>query len=570
VKRLPRIAVPAAILLAGACDDASRPLLEHATCGAELTLLCGEPGVKDTILDVNGNGLALFDVDLDGDLDLLLVDGSTRARMAAGRTVTHLLLINTGVRDGAPRFELAGPEHDLRMNGWPTGVAVGDVDRDGRPDLLIGGVGEDALFLNRTPPGGPVSFQRRELPGRASPRDWTSSVALADADGDGDLDACLGRYLDIDPARPPLGQVGDLPCVWRDHPVMCGPHGLPPLPTVLLLGDGKGGFTDASLSSGVRAAPASFTLGVLFADLDDDGHPDLYFANDSMPNTLLHNRGDGTFEDRTSLSGASTDYAGRPQAGMGVDLGDYDRDGDQDLVVTNFSDESIALYRCDGGLLYREVSAAAGIAEASRPTLGWGVHLADFDSDGWLDLYASNGHVYVQADEPGTGTSYRQRQHLFRGGPGGRFGPDGFPDAGAWAGRGSARGDLDDDGDLDLVTLTMDGAPRVYLNRTDAPERQLLVTLEDPAGTAIGATLKLRLGDGPRVQQVLSARGFQSSSDVRLHIAGSGPILSAEVRWNGGAGQQLDPAALAFGQRVVVRRGVGVVSRQPLAGPTEP
>ncbi len=556
-----------ALLPAGCGRDV--PLFERATTGAEITLLCGERGVKDTILDVNGNGLALLDADGDGDLDLLLVDGSTRAHQAARRPVRHHLLLNTGARDGAPHFEPAGADTGLVMNGWPTGVAVGDVDRDGRPDLLIGGVGEDALFLNRAARGGAVRFERRRLPGRSSPREWTASVALADYDGDGLLDAYLARYLDIDPAHPPMGQVGALPCVWRGQPVMCGPHGLPPQPDVLLRGDGAGGFTDVSQASGIRAVPPAFGLGVLFADLDDDGRADIYVANDSVPNTLLRNRGDGSFEDRGPLSGAATDLSGRPQAGMGAELGDADGDGDLDIAVTNFSDESVALYRNDGGLLYREVSAVAGIGEATRPTLGWGLHLADFDADGLCDLYISNGHVYLQADAPGSGTSYRQRQQFFRGAGGGRFGPDAFSDAQPWAGRASVRGDLDGDGDLDLVTLTVDGAPRVYVNRTDDPSRQMLVTLEDPLGTPIGATLKLRLQDGPRVAQVLSSSGFQSAGDQRLHVAGRGPVVTAQVRWNGGEVQELRAEDLQFGQHLVVRRGAGVLSSRPLTEPEE-
>jgi hypothetical protein len=550
-------------LLACACGRET-PLFERVATGAEVALLCGEPGVKDTILDVNGNGLALLDADGDGDLDLLLVDGSTRARLVAGRTVRHQLLLNVGVRDGAPRFEPAGADTGLQMQGWPTGVAVGDVDRDGRPDVLVGGLGEDALFLNRTARGGPARFEKHALPGRTSLREWTASVALADYDGDGLLDAYLARYLDVDPADPPMGRVGALPCTWRGLPVMCGPHGLPPQPDVLLRGDGTGDFEDVSETSGIRAVPPAFGLGVLFADLDDDGRPDVYVANDSVPNTLLRNRGDGTFEDRGALSGAVTDLSGRPQAGMGVDLGDFDGDGDFDLAVTNFSDENLALYRHDGGLFYREVSAVAGVAEATRPTLGWGVHLADFDADGLCDLYASNGHVYLQADQPATGTSWRQRQHLFRGLGGGRFGPDVFPESEPWAGRGSVRGDLDGDGDLDLVTLTIDGTPRVYVNRTDDPSRQMLVTLEDPQGTPIGATLKLRLEDGPRVAQVLSSSGFQGAGDQRLHVAGRGPVLTAQVRWSGGALQDLRPQDLPFGRHLVVRRGEGVVSSRPL------
>ncbi len=563
------VAATAAACGPGACgpDAAPPPAFEEVghAAGVDVPLVCGEPD-KQTILEVNGNGAALADLDGDGDLDVVLVDGSTRARFVAGDRVRHHVLLNDGVRQGVPRFRDAGADTGLEMDGWPTGIAAGDVDRDGRTDLVIGGLGEDALFLNRTDPGGAPRFEKRALPGRTSPLDWTSSVALADADGDGLLDCYLARYLLIDPGNPPRGSVGGVPCRYHGMDVMCGPHGLPPQPDVLLLGsDGAGGFRDAGATSGIRAVTPSYGLGVLFADLDDDGWPDLCVANDSMPNFVLRNRGDGTFEDRSALSGAATDLSGRARAGMGVDIGDIDRDGDFDIVVTNFADESNALFRNDGRLLFRDVAAVAGLAESSRPMLGWGVHLDDFDADGWLDLYVSNGHVYPQADSAGAPGGYRQPQQLHRGGPGGVFARNSFPDAERHAGRGSVRGDLDGDGDTDLLVLTLDGAPRLYLNRVDAPARQMLVSLRSGLDPVFGATLRLVTDDGVRVAQALSSSGFQGSSDPRLHLAGPGRVREAQVRWPGGAIESLDPAAVQFGQALVVERGRGVVSSRPLA-----
>jgi len=543
-----------------------------AAAGIDVPLVCGDPAQEDSILEVNGNGAALVDLDGDADLDLVLVDGSTRAGLLALDPVTHVVLLNRGVRDGVPRFERCAEPTGLVQRGWPTGVAAGDVDRDGRPDLLVGGLGEDALFLNRTERDGPVRFEPQALPGRASPRDWTASVALADGDGDGRLDAYLARYLDIDPAAPPTGHVGPVACTWHGHTVMCGPHGLPEQADVYLRGLPQAPWFEPADPIAGAPVPPAYGLGVLFGDLDADGWSEIYVANDSQPNSLLRNLADGRFEDVSLLSGAATDSAGRARAGMGVDLGDYDRDGDFDLVITNFSDEGTALFRNDGHLLFRDHSAAAGIALASRPLLGWGVHLADFDSDGWLDLYTSNGHVFPQADRPHTGTSYAQLQQYFRGGPGGRFTEAPFPDGRKLLGRASLRGDLDGDGDLDLVTLTLDGAPRLYLNRTDAPERQLLVTLQDGTAPVFGAVLTLQTPSGTRVAQVLSARGFQGVSDPRLHFGGPEPVSAASVRWPGGAVEPLPAEAFAFGRHVTVTRGQGVVDSRPLqaAGETRP
>ena len=590
------------LLAAAACGpDAAHdgPWLEEvsAAAGLAVPLTCG--GVdKQTILEVNGNGAALADLDGDGDLDVVLVDGTTRERFAAwvadgtGPPVRHHVLLNVGVTDGVPRLVPAA-DHGLEGVGWPTGITAGDVDEDGRVDLVIGGLGADTLYLNRTASPGPtgssagdearVRFEARPLPGRRGPLDWTTSVALADADGDGHLDLYLVRYLEIDPADPPLGALVDeasgqrVPCRFQGHDVMCGPQGLPPQPDVLLRGDGRGGFADITAAAGLDVVPPRYGLGLLFADLDDDGRPDLYVANDSVDNTLLHNRGDGTFEDVSSLSGAASDMGGRAQAGMGVDLGDVDGDGRFDLAVTNFSDETNALYRSLGPLQFRDATASAGLAAASRPMLGWGVVLADLDADGQLDLFVANGHVYPQADLPGTGTAYAQPCQWFPGVTGSgsagapRFGPDAFPDDRPHKGRAALAGDLDDDGDLELLVLTLDGPPLLYLNRTDDPSRHLAVSLSDGPREAFGATLTLTWTDADGAtrsasRQKLSARGFQSSGDPRLHFAlpPGATLDAAEVRWPGGERQQVVTTALPLGHHVVLDRQGGPAPATPL------
>ncbi len=543
--------------------------------GLDLQLGAGGDALhKTSILEVNGSGAALVDLDADGLLDIVFIQGNTHEGLVAGSSVSHPVFVNRGQREGVPRFEPVEGA-GLSMQGWPTGVCSGDVDRDGRPDLVIGGHGEDALFLNRTEPGGGIRFEKHALPGRSSPLDWTTSLALADADGDGLLDLYLVRYLELDPTRIPDGDVRGVPCRFEGHSVLCGPHGLDAQPDVFLGGlDAAPWFEDRTRAAGLADIPPAYGLGLLFMDLDQDGRCDVYVANDSVDNFLLRNTGNGTFENASRMSGAVSDRAGRPQAGMGVNAADWDRDGDFDLVVTNFSSESNTLYRAEGGLRFRDVSTNLGLSAASRPLLGWGVHLADFDADGFDDVFFSNGHVYPEADRDGTSSSYAQPLIMLRGEAEGRFSGNEFPDLTRHRGRAALRADIDNDGDLDLLVVRLDDSPRLFLNTLHAPGRQLLVTLEGDQGIgpdAFGSTLLVQTSLHTSAYQKRSASSFQSQDDSRLHVVlppGS-DFLTARVLWLGGDQEELDPERLFGGQHVTVQKGMGIVRSTPL-NETEP
>jgi hypothetical protein len=518
-----------------------------STAGVDQVLLCGEPHDKQTILEVNGNGGALVDLDLDGDLDLVLVDGSTRARWLDGRPVQHHIYLNESPPGGPIRFRRHPGDHGLQMNGWPTGITSGDVDRDGRPDLIIGGLGEDALFLNRTPLGSPPRFEKQPLPGRTSPLDWTTSLGLGDADGDGLADLYLVRYLTRDPAEPPTTELAGIPCRFQGHPVLCGPHGLPPQADVFLRGlPDAPWFVPATSEAGLdRVAPA-FGLGLLFADFELDGDLDLYVANDSVDNFLFENDGAGHFSERAGLAGVASDMAGRAQAGMGVSLGDVEGDGDLDLVITNFSDEANTLYRQDTPLQFRDVSNPARLALASRPLLGWGVHLADFNADGALDLFFANGHVYPQMDGRGLGTSYRQRNQVLLNQRNGRF-QDVTDSSGpglsvAESSRGAAFGDLDDDGDPDIVVVNLDAPPTLLRNDRGTAMNWLGLVPRGVAGNtdAVGAQVEVTAGDRRQTAEVRAGSGYLSRDDGRI-LFGLGAAADPgviEIRWRDGSRQR--------------------------------
>jgi hypothetical protein len=334
-------------------------------------------------------------------------------------------------------------------------------------------------------------------------------------------------------------------CTYRGEPVMCGPRGLKGAPDHLFRNNGDGTFTDVTRAAGVADDKGRFGLGVAWLDLDDDGKVDLLVANDSGPNHVFRNRGDGTFADVSYPSGAALDGNGREQAHMGVAVGDYDNDGRDDIHITNFSDDFNVLYHNHDGSSFTDVSHRMGVAAPSIPFLGWGTDFLDYDNDGWLDLLAVNGHVYPIADQAPWHTSYAQRALLFRNLAGKRF-----EEIGAAAGpglttprvsRGSAVADVDNDGGLDVVINNLDGTPALARNVGGAGAGHWLKVrlIGDPAlktpRDAIGSVVFLTAGGLRRRGEVASGRGQLSQSDLRVHfgLGGETTVAKLEVRWAG-------------------------------------
>jgi hypothetical protein len=403
----------------------------------------------------------------------------------------------------------------VAVDSWSTGCAFGDYDRDGWLDLFVAGYVE--LDFARLPPAPP-------------PRSATTAGAARGARGGG-----MGA------AYSPGATI----CLYRGEPVMCGPRGLKGAGDRLYRNNGDGTFADVSRSAGVADDRGLFGLGVAWLDLDDDGWLDLLVANDSGPNFVYRNRGDGTFADVSYPSGAALDGNGREQAHMGVAVGDYDNDGRNDIHITNFSDDFNVLYHNHDGRSFTDVSYGAGVAAPSIPFLGWGTDFLDYDNDGWLDLLVVNGHVYPLADRAPWNTSYAQRALFFR-----NLGGKRFEEIGDAAGpgltmprvsRGSAVGDIDNDGGLDVVINNLDGAPALARNVGGGKAGHWLKVrlIGDPGRKtprdAIGSVVLVTAGGMTRRGEVASGRGQISQSDLRVHVGlgAHAEISKLTVRWAG-------------------------------------
>ncbi len=505
-----------------------------------VTTTCGSPQ-KDWILEVDGGGLALGDFDRDGDIDLVVVDGSTVERAEKGEPGNPpRLFLNRG--DGT--FAAAGEAWKIAPGRFGMGCAAGDLDGDGDLDLVITEWGRTRVLRNEDAKG----FRETTAEaGLSAALEWGTSAALFDADRDGRLDLAVVNYLAFDTQTVTKRGAGS--CRWKGHDVMCGPEGLVPQHDRLYRGLGDGRFEDITQKAGFVVPNAGFGLGALTLDYDLDGDTDLYVANDSTPNFLWENQGDGTFREVGFARGVSHDANGKEQASMGIAAGDVNGDGRPDLFVTNFSGENNAYYASKGAG-FRERSSPAGLGGPSIPFLGWGTQLADFDLDGDLDIAVVNGHVYPQADLPGTDTRYAQEAQLYRNDGTGRFQPEPLSAAGPLVSRASAAADLDADGDLDIVALSVEGPVRVFQN--DAPRGEashwLRVRLRGLGANrdAIGATLVAVAGAKRWSAEVRTSGGYQAACPAEAHF-GLGPVAKLDelrVRWPGGGEQVLKDVAV--------------------------
>jgi enediyne biosynthesis protein E4 len=521
-------------------QDEVQPLFTDvsSTALAGVSTTSGSPA-KNWILEVNGGGIVLGDFDGDGDTDLVVVDGSSlEAYEQEQAGLPPRLFLN----DGKGVFAPAGEAWALQGGRWGMGGSAGDVNGDGWLDLFVSNWGADRLYLND---GGKGFVDATEDSGLRGKR-WGTSAAFLDYDADGALDLVVLGYLAFRPGEiSPAGSPG---CQWKGLPVMCGPEGLVPVHDQLYKGKGDGTFEDVSQSAGFRPDKAGFALGVMTLDYDSDGDTDIYVANDSTPNHLWENQGDGNFVEVGFRRGVAYDPNGREQAGMGIACGDLGADGRPDLFVTNFSGETNALYRGTKLGNFREKSSMARLSGASLHRLGWGTGMGDVDLDGDLDLFVLNGHVYPQADSPGTDTSYAQPDLLFLN-TDERFAAESLYAGADVCSRAGAFADLDGDGDLDLVALSVEGPVRILRNDQSGEDRHWLrVQLRGRGGNTfgIGARIRAEWEGGSRTAELRTSAGYQASTAPEAHfgLGAHAQLKRLVVLWPSGKEQVLEDVAV--------------------------
>ena len=518
---------------------------------------------KKYILETTGSGVALLDYDNDGWLDIYMVNGSTYDAIAGKSEPPHAALFHNN-HDGT--FTDVAAKAGVTNDRWGFGVAVGDYDNDGWPDLYVSNYGKNRLYHNNHD----GTFTDVAEKAGVTLGNWSTGATFGDYDGDGKLDLFVPGYVHFDLDHPPIpgsAAVGYANCSFRGANTMCGPRGLQGEADHLFHNNGDGTFTDVSEKAGVSDKEHYYGFTGVFVDINNDGKVDLLVTNDSSPNYLYINNGDGTFEDQSFYSGFALNQSGLEQAGMGLAVGDYLNNGLLDLYTGTFSDDYKPLFRNKGDAAFTEISPRIGLAAPTYPFLTWATEFIDYDNDGWKDIFLVNGHVYPQVDQHDWGTSYAQRPLLFHNVNKGQKFEEIPPVIGTGLaevipGRGAAFGDLFNDGKIDVVINCMDHVPALMRNVN--PDHHHWVGLKLIGGPksprdAVGAAVYLTAGGIRQRMDVLSGGSYESSNDQRPHfgLGDATSVDSVEIHWPSGS---IEPVTLPSVDRFfVVEEGKGVV-----------
>ncbi len=493
---------------------------------------------KDHIIEVMGGGAGFLDYNGDGNLDILLIQGSTIEQYQKGGDRVCALFRG----DGKGRFEDVTEAAGLTAKGWGQGVAAADYDNDGWQDIFITGYGRNFLFHNL----GNGTFEEVAGPAGVLKTPWSLGAAFTDIDVDGDLDIYVTNYLLYPLDRIPKR---DANCNYRGFPVFCGPRGLPGLRDSLFLNDGKGKFRDVAAERGIDPE-GLYGLGVIAADYDNDGLPDLFVANDLTANLFYHNLGDGRFEETAVLNGSAFSEDGVEEGSMGADVADINGDGWLDLYYTNSSYESNSLLINNKDGSFTNMTNVSGHGQSTHLRVGWGVSFGDLDNDGFEDLFVVNGHLYPEADRFEMGLKYKQNWLVYMNTDGLHFEERGeeFGLNQLAKSRGLALGDYDNDGDLDVVVNNLDEAPTLLRNDGGNRRHWLLVQCKGTASnrSAIGARVTVRTGTRTQMQEVRAGSSYLSQNDLRLHfgLGSSVKIDGIEVRWPSGKKERIENVAV--------------------------
>ena len=530
--------------------------------GLNVKTIFGGEHKNKYLLETTGCGVAFYDYDNDGWLDIFLVNGSRLEGFAPGQEPSSHLFRNN--RDGT--FTDVTTNAGLVHSGWGQGVCIGDYDNDGYEDLFVTYFGKNVLYHNNG--NGTFTDVTEKAGVGGSGKRWNTGCAFVDYDRDGHLDLFVANYIDLDLATAPVPESG--PCLYKGVMVACGPPGLKGGKNILYHNNGDGTFTDVTEKAGILQANGTYGLGVLIADFDNDGWPDIYVANDSTASALYQNKKNGTFLDIATEAGCALSADGKPQAGMGVSAADYDLDGNLDIVKTNFAGDTPSLYHNIGGATFEDATFTGGLGRHTQ-FLGWGCGFFDMDNDGWPDILICNGHVYPEVEQLKTEAGYPQQKLLYKNLRKGRF-DDVSREAGSGimlpvASRGCAFGDFDNDGDVDIVVNTVNDYPQLLRCDSTRKDNWLKVRTIGVKSNRSGIGARLRCVTRPpdepkphqQIDEVRSGGSYISQNDLRVHfgLGKAEKVEVLEIRWPSGQVDILKD--VGPNQLIFVKEGEGVI-----------